>query len=99
MTVLSEIDKVKLENDINKHKYLKILSFEEDFEQRKKLMLDDAETSKFIGVLLLVIFVSLNYFINSELSNNNILNMIKVVFVIFLILGVVYYFIQNWNIN
>ena len=99
MTVLSEIDKVKLENDINKHKYLKILSFEEDFEQRKKLMLDDAETSKFIGVLLLVIFVSLNYFTNSELSNNNILNMIKVVFVIFLILGVVYYFIQNWNIK
>ena len=99
MAVLFERDKEKLKNDIDKHKYLKILSFEEDFEQRKKLMLDDAETSKFIGVLLLFIFIFLSYFINSELLENNIVKTIIVLFGLLLFLGIVYYFIQNWNIK
>lgn len=94
MVVLSKKDKEKLENDIDKYKYLKILSFEEDFEQRKKLMLDDAQTSKLIGVLLLFIFIFLSYLINLELLKN-----IVAVLGLLLILGVVYYFIQNWNIK
>ena len=99
LAVLFERDKEKLKNYIDKHKYLKILSFEEDFEQRKKLMLDDAETSKFIGVLLLFIFIFLSYFINSELLENNIVKTIIVLFGLLLFLGIVYYFIQNWNIK
>ena len=94
MVVLSKKDKEKLKNDIDKYKYLKILSFEEDFEQRKKLMLDDAQTSKLIGVLLLFIFIFLSYLINLELLKN-----IVAVLGLLLILGVVYYFIQNWNIK
>ena len=94
MVVLSKKDKEKLKNDIDKYKYLKILSFEEDFEQRKKLMLDDAQTSKLIGVLLLFIFIFLSYLINLELLKN-----IVAVLGLLLILGVLYYFIQNWNIK
>lgn len=94
MVVLSKKDKEKLKNDIDKYKYLKILSFEEDFEQRKKLMLDDAQTSKLIGVLLLFIFIFLSYLINLKLLKN-----IVAVLGLLLILGVVYYFIQNWNIK
>lgn len=62
-------------------------------------MLDDAETSKFIGVLLLFIFIFLSYFISSELLKNNIVKMIIVLFGLLLLLGIVYHFIQNWNIK
>ena len=37
MKDLFKRDKEKIKNDIDKYKYLKILSFEEDFEQRKSL--------------------------------------------------------------
>lgn len=99
MVVLLKKDKEKLKNDIDKYKYLKILSFEEDFEQRKKLMLDDANTSKLIGVLIIFIFIFLTYFTKSELLKNDNVKVIIAVIGLILILVAVYFFIQNWNIE
>ena len=66
MEVLSKRDKEKLKNDIDKYKYLKILSFEEDLVQRKRLIYDESKKSLFIATLILYLFILLSFIIRPE---------------------------------
>lgn len=62
-------------------------------------MLDDANTSKLIGVLITFIFIFLTYLTKSELLKNDNVKVIIAVIGLILILVAVYFFIQNWNIE
>ncbi len=63
MKGLFKRDKEKLKNDVDKCKYLKILSFEEDLEQRKRLIYDESKKSLFIATLILYLFIFLSLII------------------------------------
>lgn len=96
---MSKKAKEELVNAIGEGKYLKILSFEEDFEQRKKLMFYAARTSTVIAVFFCFVFIFLSYSTVLNWWNNDIGKTILALLGFLLFLLLLYFFIQSLNIN
>lgn len=93
MKGLFKRDKEKLKNDVDKCKYLKILSFEEDLKQLKKFIEEGARTSAIKFTCLLFVFIFLSFLISQNSYKNPVIGLLGLI--IFLL--IFYFLIESFN--
>ena len=91
MKGLFKRDKEKLKNDVDKCKYLKILSFEEDLKQLKKFIEEDARTSVIKFICFLFVFIFLSFLISQNSYKNPFIGLLGLIICL-----LIFYFLIEW---
>ena len=93
MKGLFKRDKEKIKNDIDKYKYLKILSFEDNLKQLKKSIKKGAKTSFVKFLRYLVLFIFLSFLVSLCIIKKPVIGIVGLV----LTLLIFYFYIQWLN--